>query len=99
MEKQILKTEKEVKEFFVDFGKSYSWDTETTGLKYMELEIEGIQTHQRLHGEIQKEIQFLHTYVQFLYTLTLTLHITGCLMQRLCINIISLLKVSGYMTQ
>jgi DNA polymerase-1 len=41
MERQILKTLTEVQTFFTDFGKTYAWDTETTGLKYMQLEIEG----------------------------------------------------------
>jgi len=42
MIRKVLKTEDEVKEFFTDFGKSFSFDTETTSLKYTELEIEGI---------------------------------------------------------
>ena len=42
MDKVVLKTEAEVKEFFTVFGKSFAFDTETTSLKYMELEIEGI---------------------------------------------------------
>jgi DNA polymerase-1 len=42
MERKILKTLEEVECFFKNFGKSFSVDTETTSLKYTELEIEGI---------------------------------------------------------
>ena len=42
MIRKVLKTEEEVKEFLKDFGPNFAFDTETTGLKYMTLEIEGI---------------------------------------------------------
>ena len=42
MQKEILKTTQEVIDFLKDFKPSYALDTETTGLKYMTLEIEGL---------------------------------------------------------